>query len=254
MSKKKKRVTVDAADLWLQEGRSGPVQQAAKLLQEPFHPVSKQLRVSKEGDAEFKVEVLACSPGVYKCEVRFLNEDIGEFVVEVVAKVGLPKKAESFKFAPRRRPRPDVGQQAPQVLVDEPGARAGPGLPDGARLVERGEGFGAAGPAAVMPRAAAADDADEPVDDEPGADFTVVVDSPFFQAADSVFIAAAGGKVKGPAKAQLADAKESDPLDAPNNLLLSSTPRRPAPTPPASWRRPGRASCTTSARSPSTRP
>ena len=63
------------------------MQQAAKLLQEPFHPVSKQLRVSKEGDAEFKVEVLACSPGVYKCEVRFLNEDIGEFVVEVVAKV-----------------------------------------------------------------------------------------------------------------------------------------------------------------------
>ena len=57
VSKKKKRVTVDAADLWLQEGRSGPVQQAAKLLQEPFHPVSKQLRVSKEGDAEFKVEV-----------------------------------------------------------------------------------------------------------------------------------------------------------------------------------------------------
>ena len=41
------------------------------------------------------------------------------------------------------------------------------------------------------------DDADEPVDDEPGADFTVVVDSPFFHAADSVYIAAAGGPPHG---------------------------------------------------------
>ena len=227
VSKKKKRVTVDAADLWLQEGRSGPVQQAAKLLQEPFHPVSKQLRVSKEGDAEFKVEVLACSPGVYKCEVRFLNEDIGEFVVEVVAKVGLPKKAESFKFALEAGA---DGQTSVNKLLKF--SSTNPAL-------ERALGFltervSSNAEKALVRQALQQmsrgppppDDADEPVDDEPGADFTVVVDSPFFQAADSVFIAAAGGKVKGPAKAQLADVKESDPLDAPNNLLLSFYPQK----------------------------
>ena len=222
-ARKKKKVTVDAADLWLREGQPPIVQQALKLMQEPFHCVGGPLRVSKEGDAVLKIEVLACSPGVYKCEVRFLNEDIGEFVVEVVAKVGMPQKPETFKFALETGA---DGQTSVNKLLKF--SSTNPALERAlGYLTERVASNAEKGPVRQalqeMTRGPPADEDAEVQDEDPGADFNVAIDSPFFQGPDSVFIGAAS---KGAAKAQLTDVKEGEDLDAPNNFLLGFYPQK----------------------------
>ncbi|KAJ8600753.1 hypothetical protein CTAYLR_003950 [Chrysophaeum taylorii] len=70
---------------------------AIALLSEPFWTSQATLRL--EGNpGTLMIQLVPLSPGVFKAEIRLLNEDIGEFGLEIRAKVATPKQTDQFKF------------------------------------------------------------------------------------------------------------------------------------------------------------
>ncbi|KAH8069936.1 hypothetical protein JL721_5473 [Aureococcus anophagefferens] len=201
-AKRKKQRREEAPADWSGHGKGDEFEKAQALLREPFWTSQKTVRLDASGATNLNVQLLSCSPGLYKAELTFLNGDIGEFVVEVLARVHLPKQMDHFKLTVETE---DDGQISITKLLR---------LPPTNPLLERA--FAQLG------------ERDE------GVAFEVTTDSPFFQCPDELTVVfdAKGADKKGASKAssnkktELVDVKEDTVIDAPNSLVLSFYPQK----------------------------
>lgn len=255
-AKKKKRRAEEPTHEWLTPGRDPAYETAINLLKEPFWTSQKSLRLDASGATSLSLQLLTCSPGLYKAELTFLNADIGEFVVEVVARVHMPKQMDAFKLSIEAE---DDGQIAITKLMRLPPTNPllerafnalGERLPSGERSAARAalQAVSRGPPTAVVDKATAkadaaaahkahkeAEKAGVSVDDEEadaGTPFEVTTDSPFFQCPDDLLVAyevkdgdkkAAKGSAK---KTELVDVTETTVIDAPNSMVLSFYPQK----------------------------
>ena len=75
-----------------------------KFMEEPFWVGQPSIRLEAGGEkggnpGTVQLQLLPFRPGTYRCSLVLLNAQVGEFVVEVVATVELPKPLESFALA-----------------------------------------------------------------------------------------------------------------------------------------------------------
>ncbi|KAH8082945.1 hypothetical protein JL720_8454 [Aureococcus anophagefferens] len=233
-AKRKKQRREAPAD-WSGHGKGDEFEKAQALLREPFWTSQKTVRLDASGATNLNVQLLSCSPGLYKAELTFLNGDIGEFVVEVLARVHLPKQMDHFKLTVETE---DDGQISITKLLR---------LPPTNPLLERafaqlGERVPPADDKATKKKPGRASDkapSEAPGDDDgpskdEGVAFEVTTDSPFFQCPDELTVVfdAKGADKKGASKAssnkktELVDVKEDTVIDAPNSLVLSFYPQK----------------------------
>ncbi|KAF0687983.1 Aste57867_20364 [Aphanomyces stellatus] len=62
------------------------------------------LPIRKEGNATVKVEFLPLNPGVYKCQLLFLDENVGEFMYELHCTAHLPPTLETLELSSDNKP------------------------------------------------------------------------------------------------------------------------------------------------------
>ena len=258
-AKRKKQRREEAPADWSGHGKGDEFEKAQALLREPFWTSQKTVRLDASGATNLNVQLLSCSPGLYKAELTFLNGDIGEFVVEVLARVHLPKQMDHFKLTVETE---DDGQisitkllRLPPTnpLLERAFAQLGERVPSTTERAAIKHALQAVsrGPPSPppaddkatkkKPADAASDkapseapgDDDGPNKDE-GVAFEVTTDSPFFQCPDELTVVfdAKGADKKGASKAssnkktELVDVKEDTVIDAPNSLVLSFYPQK----------------------------
>ncbi|KAH8082149.1 hypothetical protein JL720_8676 [Aureococcus anophagefferens] len=222
---------------WSGHGKGDEFEKAQALLREPFWTSQKTVRLDASGATNLNVQLLSCSPGLYKAELTFLNGDIGEFVVEVLARVHLPKQMDHFKLTVEteddgqisitkllrlpptnpllERAFAQLGERVPSTTERaaikhalQAVSRGPPSQPPADDKATKKKPADAASDKA--PSEAPGDD-DGPSKDE-GVAFEVTTDSPFFQCPDELTV--------------LVDVKEDTVIDAPNSLVLSFYPQK----------------------------
>lgn len=71
---------------------------ALALLREPFWTDQSTLKLDKN-PSTLRVQLLPTSPGIFKAEIRLLDNEIGELALEIRANVSAPKPLDCFKFS-----------------------------------------------------------------------------------------------------------------------------------------------------------
>lgn len=80
-------------------GESDDERMAIALLNEPFWTSQTEINLEVGKASALPIQLLPMSPGVFKAELRFLNDEMGEFALEIIATVSLPKQIDNFKFS-----------------------------------------------------------------------------------------------------------------------------------------------------------